>query len=1757
MDMNESPRAIRVSDQRNSNSASGVPTYLERLYRVLLRGGRLTKYKGITGSVAPNMSGLAVAVSQVALCSGMALGALVLSPAAMAGTCTASATSVCSGPADPATDTTVILDHPAPLTVTTDPNFGIHTKANRALVLRGTGGMSFVQSGTGPITGKTDGVYLENRTSGDLSFTAAGDITGEGGKGIDVVGGAGTGNVSVAVGSVRGSTYGIYATSSGTGTLRVASTGKVVSDTINGIEVISQATTGQVEVNVNEVDAGDHGIVVTHFGTGSLNITATGLIHADTDKGGIGIGISAANTVNGKDITIDVADINAGQHGVYVFASRGSGGLNITTGDIVSGGNGIYTDHLGTGTEGTTVAVGAITSGGDGINVQDWSAGAINITATGKIDAKGVGIFADNTSSGTDINITATDVVAVNHGVWVFASDGTGGLNIKADSITSTGGSGIHADNTTASTTGTKVEVGTIQAAGWGVELQDWSSGGIDVKVGDITSGNDGITVDNFYNAAGTIASGTTIVVNSVTAGGEGIDVRDYSQGSIDITATGKVTATGGAGILAELSSNGADVRVDAQDDVSGTNWGIWALNHGTTGSMTIDSRGLASGGATDGIRADHAGNGLVINAENTKGGNFGIYVPSVGTGGLDITSTGKAWGVTDDGIYVSSNNNSTYLNLTVNDAQGARHGITTIHHSDVGTPGNDATINVSGTIQGGGGYGIWTESDGGVMTRINIADTATVQSTAGNAVFNDDGDSITTVAGGATVAGQFQLGSGDDDLTFNGTDLSNITVLNGGDDTIENANGIDRLSLNGTSATMTGSQLLNWEQIHVNGGTLDLTGTLGVGVLDIADGAVLSIGSGVVGDTLTVNGNFNGSNGRLLVDVDFATDTSDVLVVNGNVSGSTAIGVNNLSTGAATSNDVLVVDISGISPSNAFALANGLVDIGGVRYELVQNGNDWFLAALSCPASATTVGGSASAVLGCVPDEEITIVVGGDIANDVEGAGGRDIIDVVGDAAVAGIVRGGGAGADASAADDGGDWITIDTTGTVGGVEGNLGDDQIWILGGTVLGNVEGNEDNDTIVLNGANAVVAGAIDGGNGNDTLHLLAGSADNVLGGAGNDEIVLDGAAVAGAIDGGAGNDTLRLLGGSVDSVLGGADNDEIVLDGAAVAGAIDGGVGNDTLRLLSGSADSVLGGAGNDAATWNAGNASVGSIQLGDGSDTLLVSNGGAGLGTTVLDGGDDASSADGMVDVLTLSGVTHTVIAGQIVNWETINLTGSKITADGTLTAENVNLTGGSTLDGLQGLVINGNLAIANPGSTFVGTGGGAGDYRVTGNLANAGAVTLQDGAVGDVLHVGGNYSGNGQLLVDVDFANDSADRLKVGGNVTGSTSLVVRDASLADATGNDIVVVEAGGSVAPGSFSLANGPINSGVWTYDLVMRPQQVLLSGDINAIGAVYESAASNFLGAFGILPTLERRVGQRHWLARNPGELKSGGQMEGVWVRVHGDKATITPERSFAGQSSERSSWGIQAGLDVLIAENDSGHWIVGLTGQYGQVETDVSNALGKGAVDGTSHGLGLTATWHGEGGTYFDAQAQYNRVSMDFAASPFGQLASGQDGTVQVLSAELGHHVGLGGGKKHLLVPQGQLNWSRLNADVFTDSRGNTVDISSGEQLTGRLGLAYQYRPDSDGVTRRDAGERMFYVIGNLLQDFSGADRATVSATTLDSRGQRSWAELGLGGSMLLGDSVMLYGEGAYRTSVSGDASGNDGFSATLGLRVNW
>ena len=65
----------------------------------------------------------------------------------------------------------------------------------------------------------------------------------------------------------------------------------------------------------------------------------------------------------------------------------------------------------------------------------------------------------------------------------------------------------------------------------------------------------------------------------------------------------------------------------------------------------------------------------------------------------------------------------------------------------------------------------------------------------------------------------------------------------------------------------------------------------------------------------------------------------------------------------------------------------------------------------------------------------------------------------------------------------------------------------------------------------------------------------------------------------------------------------------------------------------------------------------------------------------------------------------------------------------------------------------------------------------------------------------------------------------------------------------------------------LAMGAVSDALARGDGVAAKMSRRHKKDDGANELLHESLLS-----FGILPTLERRVGQRHWLARNPGELK---------------------------------------------------------------------------------------------------------------------------------------------------------------------------------------------------------------------------------------------------------------------------------------------
>jgi outer membrane autotransporter protein len=117
-----------------------------------------------------------------------------------------------------------------------------------------------------------------------------------------------------------------------------------------------------------------------------------------------------------------------------------------------------------------------------------------------------------------------------------------------------------------------------------------------------------------------------------------------------------------------------------------------------------------------------------------------------------------------------------------------------------------------------------------------------------------------------------------------------------------------------------------------------------------------LTNGSGGVGDTFTIAGNYLGNNGLLLLDTVLAGDNapSDRLIIDGGTaSGTTGIGVVNAGGGGAltTGNGILVVDAinGGLTSAGAFALASR-VAAGAYEYFLFRGGpvvassQNWYL---------------------------------------------------------------------------------------------------------------------------------------------------------------------------------------------------------------------------------------------------------------------------------------------------------------------------------------------------------------------------------------------------------------------------------------------------------------------------------------------------------------------------------------------------------------------------------------------------------------------------------------------------------------------------------------------------------------------------------------------------------------------------------------------------------------------------------------------
>ncbi|CAN7601519.1 autotransporter outer membrane beta-barrel domain-containing protein [Ensifer adhaerens] len=431
--------------------------------------------------------------------------------------------------------------------------------------------------------------------------------------------------------------------------------------------------------------------------------------------------------------------------------------------------------------------------------------------------------------------------------------------------------------------------------------------------------------------------------------------------------------------LIQDVTANAAcTFAPTAGDDVyvcdSGTSGSLSDLGGNNSLTLPAGGTGTINGTVTFGPGADtvaiHSG---TITGNLQQGDGIDDFTISAGVlqslnqgGGFDtfFMSGGRIVNFFDDGDHaVMTGGRIGRVNMLLADNVFDMSG-GAIDNNLVTGFGNDTIILSGGTI--GGNISVSGGTD-------NV--TVTGGSLAGDVLMSFGADTFTW-DGGGVIQGTVELGADNDTAT-----LRNLTSANlGGTDAITGGLGIDNLTL--ANVTTNGvARLQNWETIAATNGTvLTFDGNLtlgdsgtGTGTLDVdssstllAGGTNVAISAATAGqfanlvnsgsidltngaastsDTFTVNGNYTGNGGLLLLNTVLGNDSSpsDRLVVSGGTaSGTTGIGIANTGgRGASTLLDgIMVVELTNgaTAAAGAFGL-NGRVAAGAREYFLFKGG--------------------------------------------------------------------------------------------------------------------------------------------------------------------------------------------------------------------------------------------------------------------------------------------------------------------------------------------------------------------------------------------------------------------------------------------------------------------------------------------------------------------------------------------------------------------------------------------------------------------------------------------------------------------------------------------------------------------------------------------------------------------------------------------------------------------------------------------------
>ncbi|MBS9324595.1 autotransporter outer membrane beta-barrel domain-containing protein, partial [Escherichia coli] len=295
----------------------------------------------------------------------------------------------------------------------------------------------------------------------------------------------------------------------------------------------------------------------------------------------------------------------------------------------------------------------------------------------------------------------------------------------------------------------------------------------------------------------------------------------------------------------------------------------------------------------------------------------------------------------------------------------------------------------------------------------------------------------------------------------------------------------------------------------------------------------------------------------------------------------------------------------------------------------------------------------------------------------------------------------------------------------------------------------------------------------------------------------------------------------------------------------------------------------------------------------------------------------------------------------------------------------------------------------------------------VAGNVTNSGTLDLRADAPGNVLTVGGNYTGNnGTLLMNTVLGDDTSatDKLVIKGDASGQTRVAVTNAGGTGAqTLNGIELIHVDGNadsaefvqagrIAAGAYDYTLGRgqgSNSGNWyltsgkntpeptpTPDPDSKPEAVP-GGYDNDLRPEAGSYTANMAAANTMFVTrLHERLGPVQYTDIMTGETKNTS----MWMRHEGGHNRW---RDGTGQlKTQGNRYVVQLGGDIAQwGWGETDRWHLGVMAGYGNEHNNTDSVRtgyrSKGSVNGYS--TGLYATWFANdethNGAYLDTWAQ--------------------------------------------------------------------------------------------------------------------------------------------------------------------------------------